>query len=106
MDLNILNRMIADAACPEAAAEEFERRYNCRMLPSYGMTETAATLTMADYDASLHVRAAGVGKPIDGVEVTLDPETGELAFSKTLEKHNEVVETYRPLWEAYDKKNQ
>ena len=35
-----------------------------------------------------------------------DPETGELAFSKTLEKHNEVVETYRPLWEAYDKKNQ
>ena len=35
-----------------------------------------------------------------------DPETGELAFSKTLEEHNEVVEKYRPLWEAYDKKNQ
>ena len=69
---------IAGAACPEPAAEEFERRYHCKMLPSYGMTETAATLTMADYDASLHVRAAGVGKPIDGVEIKLAPETGEL----------------------------
>ena len=35
-----------------------------------------------------------------------DPETGELAFTKTLEEHNEVVKQYRPLWEAYDKKNQ
>ena len=69
---------IAGAACPVAAAEEFERRYDCKMLPSYGMTETAATLTMADYDASLHVRAASVGKPIDGVSVKLDSETGEL----------------------------
>lgn len=69
---------IAGAACPEPAAEEFERRYHCKMLPSYGMTETAATLTMADYDASLHVRAGGVGKPIDGVEIKLDPETGEV----------------------------
>lgn len=35
-----------------------------------------------------------------------DPETGELAFSKTLEEHNAIVEQYRPLWEAYDQKNQ
>lgn len=35
-----------------------------------------------------------------------DPETGELAFTKTLEEHNAVVQQYRPLWEAYDKKNQ
>ena len=69
---------IAGAPCPEPAVEEFERRYQCKMLPSYGMTETAPTLTMADYDSSLHVRAAGVGKPIDGVEIKLDPETGEL----------------------------
>ena len=69
---------IAGAACPEAAAAEYERRYGCKMLPSYGMTETAATVTMADYDAPLRVRAAGVGVPIDGVEVKLDPETGEL----------------------------
>lgn len=69
---------IAGAACPEAAAAEYERRYGCIMLSSYGMTETAATLTSADYDASMHVRAAGVGKPIDGVTLKLDPETGEI----------------------------
>lgn len=68
---------IAGAACPEAAVEEYERRYGCRMLPSYGMTETAATCTMADYDAPLHVRAAGVGVPIDGVTAKIDPVTGE-----------------------------
>ncbi len=33
-----------------------------------------------------------------------DPETGALLFSKTLEEHNEAVEQYRPLWEAYDEK--
>ena len=31
-----------------------------------------------------------------------DPETGELAFTKTLEEHDAIVEEYRPLWEAYD----
>ena len=35
-----------------------------------------------------------------------DPETGELAFSKTLEEHNALVEQYRPLWQAYDQKIQ
>ena len=69
---------IAGAACPEAAAAEYERRYGCRVLSSYGMTETAATLTTSDYDASLHVRTAGVGKPIDSVTIKLDPETGEV----------------------------
>jgi UPF0755 protein len=32
-----------------------------------------------------------------------DPETGVLAFSKTEEEHNTIVEQYRPLWEKYDK---
>jgi len=69
---------IAGAPCPEAAAVEYERRYGCKMLSSYGMTETAATCTSADYDDSLRVRTAGVGKPIDGVSLKLDPETGEV----------------------------
>ena len=69
---------IAGAACPEAAAAEYEHRYGCRVISSYGMTETATTLTMADYDASLRVRTASVGKPIDGVQIKLDPDTGEL----------------------------
>lgn len=74
---------IAGAACPEAAAAEYERRYGCRVISSYGMTETAATLTTADFDASLRVRTAGVGKPIDGVTVKLDPETGEVLCKST-----------------------
>ena len=69
---------LAGAPCPEAAVVEYERRYGCTMLGSYGMTETAATMTTADYDAPLRVRAASVGRPIDGVQIKLDPETGEL----------------------------
>ena len=32
-----------------------------------------------------------------------DPATGELAFSKTYEEHQRVVEQWRPVWEAFDK---
>jgi UPF0755 protein len=31
-----------------------------------------------------------------------DPKDGELVFSKTLDEHQQNVEKYRPLWEAYD----
>ena len=68
----------AGAPCPEAAALEYERRYGCKIVSSYGMTEMAATTTSSDLDSSLRVRTAGVGKPIDGVQVKLDPDTGEV----------------------------
>ncbi len=35
-----------------------------------------------------------------------DPNSGELAFSKTLEEHNAAVAIYRPLWEAYDQEQE
>ena len=31
-----------------------------------------------------------------------DPNTGELAFSKTLEEHNAAVAIYAPLWKKFD----
>ncbi len=34
-----------------------------------------------------------------------DPETGELVFAKTYEKHQENVNKYRELWLEYDKNN-
>ena len=34
---------------------------------------------------------------------TKDPESGELAFSKTYEEHQAIVAQYEPLWEEYDK---
>lgn len=33
---------------------------------------------------------------------TMDPETGGLYFSKTLQEHERAVAEYRPLWVAYD----
>lgn len=33
-----------------------------------------------------------------------DPDTGELHFSKTLAEHEQAVQIYAPLWEAFDKK--
>lgn len=35
-----------------------------------------------------------------------DPDSGELAFAKTLKEHNANVEQYKPLWEEADKKYQ
>ena len=32
-----------------------------------------------------------------------EPGTGKLAFAQTYEEHARNVETYRPLWEAYDR---
>lgn len=34
-----------------------------------------------------------------------DPETGELQFSRTLKEHEAASEEYRPLWKAFDEKN-
>lgn len=36
---------------------------------------------------------------------TKDPESGELAFSKTLAEHNEIVNEYSALWDEYDQSN-
>ena len=33
-----------------------------------------------------------------------DPESGVLAFSKTLKEHDALAAEYRPMWEAYDAK--
>ena len=34
---------------------------------------------------------------------TKDPESGELAFSKTLQEHEAVIALYEELWIEYDK---
>ncbi len=69
---------LAGSACPEEAVVQLEEHFGCKLLASYGMTETAATCTMADYDAPLSVRASSVGVPIDGVTLKIDADTGEL----------------------------
>lgn len=74
--------LVAGATSPLAVFEEYEKRYGTTLVNSYGMTETAATLTVAELDDPLRERAASVGHPIEGAEVRTAPlETtdGELA---------------------------
>lgn len=35
----------------------------------------------------------------------MDPEKGDLYFSKTVEEHKAAVELYRPLWEQFDREH-
>ena len=70
--------MIAGASCPEAVLGEYEERFGCVLTQSYGVTETAATLTMTPMDATRRQRATSVGLPIDGVSFKIEEGTGEI----------------------------
>lgn len=70
--------LVAGSSCPEAIFMEYEKRYGCRLVQSYGMTETAATLTVGSLDDPVEVRARSVGKAIEGATVKLAPDTGEI----------------------------
>ncbi len=63
--------VIAGSYCPPHLFEEYESKYRCKLVQSYGMTETSATLTSTQLYDSLEVRAQTVGKPIAGVEVKI-----------------------------------
>ena len=70
--------LVAGADCPAFVIEEFERRYGCIIMQSYGMSETAATLTVTPLEYSIAERAATLGFCIDGAQVKTDPNTGEI----------------------------
>lgn len=70
--------LVAGAGCPEHVIIDFERDYGCKLMQSYGMSETAATLTVTPLDYSAEQRAQTVGVPIEGSEVKLLPDTHEL----------------------------
>lgn len=70
--------MIAGASCPVNVFETFESRYNCTLIQSYGMTETAATLTIGSMTDPLAIRAKSVGCATPGTQVSIDPESHEI----------------------------
>lgn len=70
--------LVAGSACPPALFSEYERCFGCTLVQSYGMTETAATLTLSYPDASVDIRSRFVGFPTQGSQVVADPETGEM----------------------------
>ncbi len=70
--------LVAGASCPEAAIIEYERRYRCKLVQSYGMTETAATLTVCNLVDPVSIRSRSVGVPIPDVSINIDDTTGEI----------------------------
>ena len=71
--------LVAGAGCPASVITEFEERFGCRIMQSYGMSETAATLTVTPLELSAERRASTVGFCIEGAEAKVDPDTGELS---------------------------
>lgn len=70
--------MVAGATIPEASQREFEERFECKLIQSYGMTETAATLTMSRFVYPLEKRCQTIGKAVEGAQMCLDPANGEI----------------------------
>lgn len=70
--------IVAGSSCPESVFVEFEERYGCRLMPSYGMSETSATLTVADISLPVLQRARTDGYPILGAQIRILEGTGEV----------------------------
>ena len=61
------------AVLPNEVRVQFERLYHCRVLDGYGLSECAPTASAYFFDDT--VRPGSIGKPIPGVEITVqDPE--------------------------------
>lgn len=73
-DLSCLRAgLVAGASSPLAVFEEYQDKYGATLVNSYGMTETAATLTVGRLTDPLRERAATVGLPIAGAAVRTAP---------------------------------
>lgn len=70
--------MMAGAECSPATFERCEEYFGCPIVQSYGMTETAATLTVEKPESNEEVRKNGLGYPIAGVSLSIDNNSGEV----------------------------
>jgi len=70
--------IMAGSPCPEPIMREVMTKMHCREITSvYGLTEASPGITQTSTDDGLDVRAATVGRPLDGVEVKIvSPDTG------------------------------
>lgn len=79
VDLSCLRAgLVAGAPCPIEVIEGWERDWGCRIMQSYGMSETAATLTVTPLSLPAYVRAQTAGYSIKGATLKIDEETGEV----------------------------
>ena len=65
-------------SCSPDLLIDFERRFGCRVVQSWGMSEASSTLTAMPLNALRELRCESVGRAIDGVELSLDEASGEL----------------------------
>lgn len=70
--------MMAGAGCSPAMFERCEDYFGCPFVQSYGMSETAATLTVERPGSSEEVRKSSLGFPIAGVSLSIDEDSGEI----------------------------
>ena len=70
--------LIGGADCPAFVIESFEKLYGCRLMQSYGMSETAATLTVTPLEYDWKKRSSTLGFCIDGASMKIDPSNGEV----------------------------
>lgn len=62
---------MAAAPCPVEIVRRIRTEMNCDVLVAYGMTETSATLTMADFSDPDEYRAETVGRALPGMEIKI-----------------------------------
>lgn len=70
--------MVAGDCCPEDVLIRYEKQIGCKVVLSYGMTETSATLTVENPSAPQDVRIRSNGHAIEGVTIEVDPNSSEL----------------------------
>ena len=63
------------APLPLAVLEGFEKKFNCRILEGYGLSEASAVLTA--HNTEMVRKAGSVGKPIAGVELLIVDENDQ-----------------------------
>lgn len=76
-DLSSLEMVQSGAAIlPNEVRVNFERLYGCRVLDGYGMSECAPSACTYNWDET--IRPDSVGRPIDGVTVSIQDEDGNI----------------------------
>ncbi len=70
--------VVGGDSCPSDLLIDFEQRFGCRVVQSWGMSEASSTLTAMPLGAGRELRSKSVGCAIDGVELSLDEASGEL----------------------------
>ncbi len=63
------------APLPLAILEGFEKKFNCRILEGYGLSEASSTLTA--HTLTMERKAGSVGKPLPGTDLLIVNETNQ-----------------------------